>query len=332
MKNGSNRDGSNPLAMPELARLLGAPIVLQAHTKLMLTSGALFLVAAWFAWLADSPKDVHLYIVACFSVPVGLVLGYRAKRLKLELELDGAQPLRTAIGVAWRIGVLWIMVSAIGEYLAMETTEATVTGFPGMFILSLFSVGSAFLFAYGATAAAIAIRNRSKATIGWPQVVNLLIGIGGLSVGLFQLTGSRMSALEEKTGAGLQDVENATGTPCPFEIETGSEVSCTLSASDETLPDGTYYRAFDYSAERDEEITISMYADDFDAYLILGIGNVAVGSFEVLAENDDGGLRLGTDSRLNYTFEEDGVYTVIANTWKGGEIGRFRLSIDSESP
>ena len=75
-----------------------------------------------------------------------------------------------------------------------------------------------------------------------------------------------------------------------------------------------------------------MYAEEFDAYLIFGIGDVAAGSFEVLAENDDGGLGMGTDSRLSYGVKEGEVYTVVANTWLEGERGHFRLSIDGESP
>ena len=335
MNNRPNRDLGNPLAMPELARLLGAPIVLQANTMWMLISGALFLLTVCLAWWVDSPKDTHLYIVVWFSVPVGLLLGYRAKRLKLELELTGAQPLRTAIGVAWRIGALWVMVSAIGEYLAKNTTSSTMADFPGIFGLSLLAVGGSFLVAYGATAALIAVRNRSSGSLGWAQVLNLLIGISGLIIGMFGLPTNSGTGLQEKTGARMSIATLDSSPPVQDsclsdQIVAGPKISCILSAADGELLDGTHYRPFRYSGAMGERITISMWAEDFDAYLILGIGDIGTSSFELLAENDDGGIGLGTNSRLNYTFAEDASYTVVANTLLVGETGHFRLQIDSE--
>ena len=326
----SDRDFGNPLAMPELARLLGAPIVLQASTIWMLTSGVLFLLTAWLFWFLDSPKVAHLYIVGCFSVPVGLVLGYRAKRLKVKLELDGAQPLRTAIGVAWRTGALWVMVSAIGEYLADQTTSSTMASFPGMFGLSILAVGSSFLLAYGATAAVIAIRNRSDRGLRWPEVLNLLIGIGGVILGVFGFARSA-EPLEEKTIARNGVQTTPLQSFCPTgPLVAGAEITCALTAADQKLPDGTHYRAFRYNGTNGETITISMATEEFDAYLILGTGDYLSDSFEPLGQNDDGGIGLGTDARLSYTLEADGTYTVLANTFGIGETGDFTLQIDSD--
>ena len=322
-----DRNYGSPLAMPELAKLLGAPIVIQANTIWMLTSGVFLLLTAWASWVFDSPKYTHLYIVGLFSVPVGFVLGYRAKRLKLKLDLDGAQPFRTAIGVAWRTGALWVIVSAIGEYLAEGTTSSTMANFPGMFGLSILAVGSSFLLAYGATAAVIAILDRSTGSLELPQVLNLLIGIGGLIVGVLGLSGSGDPDLEQKTN--VQSMAQTTSCPTG-PLVPGTEIVCALSAADERLPDGTHYRAFRYNGTRGETITISMAAEEFDAYLILGIGDISEDSFEPLSQNDDGGIGFGTDSRLSYTFEADDTYTVVANTLNMGETGEFTLQVDSK--
>lgn len=330
MRTRPDGDFGNPLAMPEFTKLLGAPIVLQTNTMWMLTSGVLLLLTAWLSWIFDSPKVTHLYIVGCFSVPVGLVLGYRAKRLKLKLELDGAQPLRTAIGVAWRTGALWVIVSAIGEYLADRTTSTTMASFPGMFGLSILAVGSSFLLAYGATAAVIAIRNGNNRSPEWPQVLNLLIGIGGLIVGILGLYRGAERGLEEKTSAS-NAVQTMNPPTCSSDLlEADVEIACTLSADNGRLPDGTHYRAFEYKGTSRETITISMAAEEFDAFLILGTGDILSDSFEPLGQNDDGGLGLGTDSRLTYTFEENGTYMVIANTLYAGETGDFTIRIESK--
>ncbi len=332
MNDRPNGDLGNPVATSELARLLGAPIVLQANTKWMLTSGVLFLLTALFAWLINSPKDTHLYIVIFFSVLVGLVLGYRARQLKLML--DGAQPLRTAIGVGWRIGALWIMVSAVGEYLAEGSTSSTMDDFPGMFGVSILGVSSSFLAAYGARAALTRIRNRSDSSLGWLQVLNLLIGIGGLMVGVFGLFNDAGTGLDEKTRAGMAitsaEIVESNEDLCPPDLVANTDISCALMSTDGTLPDGSHYRSFGYSGTKDEQITISMIAEEFDAYLMLGLGDVSDGSFELLDGNDDGGIGLGTDSRLSYTLAEDRIYTVVANSFSMGETGTFKLRIDSE--
>ncbi len=335
MNNRANRDIGNPLAMPELSRLLGAPIVLQANTMWMLVSGILFFLTAWFAWEADLPKHTHLYLVVIFGVPLGLVLGYRAKRLKLRLELDGAQPLRTGLGVAWRTGVLWVLISAIGEYFATGATSATVEDFPAMFGLSLVAVSSSFLLAYGATAAVIAIRSKSGGPLGWSHVLNLLIGIGGFVIGIVQLFGNTGSDAEDKRLgddriATTDSASTRAGDCQDDQVVAGAEIICALGTGAPILPDGTYYRAFVYDAASNEEVTITMSSENFDAFLILGTGDIAGGSFAVLADNDDGGIGLGTDSRLSYTFSSEGTYTVVANTLHPGEIGSFTLRIDRE--
>ena len=320
------------MAMPELARLLGAPIVLQASTTWMLVSGILFLLTASIAWLIGSPKGIHLYIVALFSVPVGLLLGYRAKRLKLKLELDGAQPLRTAVGVAWRVGALWIVVSAIAEYLTESTTSSTLSDSPGILGLSIVAVGSSFLVAYGASAAVIAIRGRGGVPLERSQILSLLIGTFGLIVGILGLLQDAGSGVEEKTVAEGQIAtlgRVARQDVClSDQILAGDEFSCVLGVNDNRLPDGTYYREFKYEGKKDEQITISMTTEEFDAYLILGTGDVLNGSFVPLVENDDGGIGLGTDSRLSYILLEDRTYTVVANTLRTGETGYFDLRIE----
>ena len=207
--------------------------------------------------------------------------------------------------------------------------------FPGMFSVSIFAVGSSFLVAYGATSAAIAIRSRSYGRFGWTQVLNLFIGIAGLIIGVLGYIDNAGTSLEEKTVARTEmpivDSAQPVQDPCLSEqIVADVEITCELSPEDSKLPDGTPYRAFRYNGAKGEQITISMYAEDFDAVLILGTGDITADSFEFLDVNDDGGIGLGTDSRLKYTFTEDGTYTVVANSLAPGATGIYRVYIESE--
>ncbi len=234
-------------------------------------------------------------------------------------------------------GVLWVVVSAIGEYVAEETTTSTMANFPTIVVLSILTVTGSFLVAYGVTAAVVAIRGRSDG-FRWGQAINLMVGIAGLVVGSLQFAddnGKRDRVdRDQDTGVGL--LVETTGEPpssesaCTSgEIMANVETRCVLKETDDKLPDGTHYQPFRYRGADGENVTISMCAE-FDTYLILGIGDVTTGDFEWLAENDDGGIGMGTNAQLGYRFDKDAVYTVVANSFAPAETGEFALTIERE--
>jgi hypothetical protein len=105
-------------------------------------------------------------------------------------------------------------------------------------------------------------------------------------------------------------------------IQPGQAVAGELSSSDNTLGDGSYFDAwtFDLSGEADVEITLS--SNDFDSYLSLYSGSP--GSLgEHLGSDDDGAG--GLNAQLRGTIGA-GTYTIMANSYGGGETGSYTLS------
>ena len=69
---------------------------------------------------------------------------------------------------------------------------------------------------------------------------------------------------------------------------------------------------------------IGVRSDDFDTYLILG--RLVGDSFQPLHENDDGGGD-GTNSRLDFTPDQNGQYVVVASSLEPGKTGRYVLMV-----
>ncbi|AFY70380.1 peptidase S1 and S6 chymotrypsin/Hap [Thalassoporum mexicanum PCC 7367] len=92
-----------------------------------------------------------------------------------------------------------------------------------------------------------------------------------------------------------------------------------LTASDETLPDGSFYKAFTFNGTSGQKVNLQMRSNEIDSYMILldGEGNK-------IAEDDDGGS--GNDASITLTLPKDGNYVVYANTYDVGEIGNFTIS------
>ena len=82
--------------------------------------------------------------------------------------------------------------------------------------------------------------------------------------------------------------------------------------------DGSYYATHTFEGTAGETIAIELSSDEFDAYLIL-VGPDG----KKLAEADDGAG--GTNSLMIMTLPTSGTYTMVANTYKAGETGQYRV-------
>jgi hypothetical protein len=88
------------------------------------------------------------------------------------------------------------------------------------------------------------------------------------------------------------------------------------------LQDGSYYQEFAFTGQAGQQIRILLESSDFDTYLILidSAGNR-------IAENDDASSST-TDAEIIVTLPSTGDYTVIVNSYEGGQQGRFLLTLE----
>ena len=110
-------------------------------------------------------------------------------------------------------------------------------------------------------------------------------------------------------------------------VAAGEIIRSDLASTNDTRPNGTPYRAWNYEGVAGETVTVDMLSDDFDTYLLMGQGRMG-SDFEPLSRDDDGGD--DTNSRLSVTFPEDGIYSVVASSYDISE-GDFTLLVESDS-
>ncbi|MBB4083129.1 pre-peptidase C-terminal domain-containing protein [Brevundimonas lenta] len=103
-------------------------------------------------------------------------------------------------------------------------------------------------------------------------------------------------------------------------IAIGQSVSGALSAGDDTLDSGEYADTYSFAGRRGQRVAVQLTSSAFDAYTIL-----LTPSGEQF-DNDDG--ENGTDSRQQLTLPEDGQYEVRVTSYRPGETGSYRFSVD----
>ena len=99
---------------------------------------------------------------------------------------------------------------------------------------------------------------------------------------------------------------------------------------------GCHARHYTYQALKGQHLVITLHSDDFDAFLYLARGTVGAGP-RVVQSNDndpndpDSGWQGTTDSRLEYTVPNDGVYTieVTASPYDYYGLGNYTLTVES---
>jgi serine protease Do len=99
----------------------------------------------------------------------------------------------------------------------------------------------------------------------------------------------------------------------------GNVISAVLTASDRTLPDGSYFKAYQFQGQAGQSVVIEMRANAIDPYLVLFDA-----SGRKVAEDDDGGG--GKNARLAVTLPTTGKYTLYANSYEVGQTGSFTIA------
>jgi serine protease Do len=99
----------------------------------------------------------------------------------------------------------------------------------------------------------------------------------------------------------------------------GNAIASVLTASDNTLPDGSYYKAYQFQGKAGQSLVIEMRGNGIDPYLVLFD---ATG--RKIAEDDDGGG--GKNARIATTLTSNGTYTLYANSYEVGQTGSFTIA------
>ncbi|WP_292036173.1 MULTISPECIES: PPC domain-containing protein [unclassified Brevundimonas] len=112
----------------------------------------------------------------------------------------------------------------------------------------------------------------------------------------------------------------------PTDIRIGAEVRGRLEEGDARTRGGDAYRYDDYRVQlrAGQRLQAELRSSDFDAYLeVYAEGRT---SGDSLASDDDG-AGSGTNARLRFTPESDGVYIVRARPFSGLETGAYTLAL-----
>jgi len=108
-------------------------------------------------------------------------------------------------------------------------------------------------------------------------------------------------------------------------IDVGDLVTGSLDATDNQLDDGSYYDAWMFTLASPSQVVVEMRSSAVDAFVTLYRGKPrALG--ESVGYDDDGAG--GTDARLVASLEA-GTYTIMANSYGGGDTGEYELSLVS---
>lgn len=110
----------------------------------------------------------------------------------------------------------------------------------------------------------------------------------------------------------------------PFQqITRGEAVVTFLTPSDDSLPDGSFYKGFVFTAESGQWITLSLVSLDFDAALLLtdSLGEIS----QVGWSDDDSGGEC--NAHLTTRIPVSGSYKILATSKHPGEVGEFQLSL-----
>lgn len=105
------------------------------------------------------------------------------------------------------------------------------------------------------------------------------------------------------------------------EVAIGETVSGALAGGDDTLDSGEYVDSYRFSGRRGQRVAINLTSSAFDAYTM-----VITPSGEQF-DNDDG--EDGTDSRQDLVLPEDGEYEVRLTSYRPGETGTYRFSVEA---
>lgn len=132
---------------------------------------------------------------------------------------------------------------------------------------------------------------------------------------------SFLSALQNGTAPTQASASNGRGRVPPEPIRLNNTVAGRLGRNSDVLPDGSYYNAYVFEGQEGQQVAIEMASQELDSYLIL----LSQGNDSLYLEDDDGAGNY--NARMEVTLPVDGLYVIIANSYAGGQEGRYSLRL-----
>jgi serine protease Do len=121
-----------------------------------------------------------------------------------------------------------------------------------------------------------------------------------------------------RNGAIANNSQPSLAAPTVIKLN-GNPITATLGTTDTTLPDGSYYKSYQFQGVAGQSVVIEMRGNGIDPYLVLFDS-----SGRKIAEDDDGGG--GKNAKLSLVLPSTGRYTLYANSYEVGETGSFVIT------
>lgn len=100
----------------------------------------------------------------------------------------------------------------------------------------------------------------------------------------------------------------------------GKTIFAKFSASDDTLTDGSYYHQYRFAGQLGQTVQIEMRSNEMDSFLAL----FDPSGVKIAEDDDSGGQK---DALIRVTLPAAGTYTIYANSYAIGELGKFSLTV-----
>lgn len=113
----------------------------------------------------------------------------------------------------------------------------------------------------------------------------------------------------------------------PTAIAVGGSAFGELTDDDALQEDESFYDLYTFQGVAGQRYAIALSSPGFDTYLHVGTGTGA--DFDELERNDDAD---GTDSRIVFTPDRSGTYSIQASSYGPGETGDYSISIRELAP
>ena len=152
--------------------------------------------------------------------------------------------------------------------------------------------------------------------------------------GQYSILANSFSAGETGAYSVSLTFSNGGGTVCPpnpTAISNGQTLNGDLSSGDCTLNDGSFYDAYSFTANANQQVTITM-SGNFDTYLIL----LAPDGTDIAEDDNGAGPSPNTNSRIPAgtglaVLPQTGTYTIYANSSAAGQTGTYSISLTISS-
>lgn len=130
-------------------------------------------------------------------------------------------------------------------------------------------------------------------------------------------------------GKGLYSLElvDRGPQPTPGSLLVGATARGTLTESDATAQDNSYFDAYRVTLKEGEKLVITQVSNEVDSFVVVG-REKEDGEFEVLGSDDDS--LSDTHAKLEWTAPSDGVFEIRAGTFQQGQTGAYALNVDKQ--